>query len=235
MRGMDRLLSLQEMDLSIDRLKARQDELESGEEARQARANLERVESEMGELRLAMDAVDRDASRLEGEIDLLSRKAEAEERRLYDGSVHNPKELEALQHEIANFKQRRSRMEDELLEQMEAREGLEGRVKGSQAEVDEARDRLAEIRGSAGAELDQIALALAERTQERAAIAPEIDEDLLALYEDLRRQKRGVGAAALVDGVCQGCHQKLSAMEMSHVKRADVPRCEYCRRILVSG
>ena len=68
----------------------------------------------------------------------------------------------------------------------------------------------------------------------RASLAATIDPELLELYEDLRRQKKGVGAAALVDGVCQGCHEKLSAVELDHVKHAGgVPRCEHCRRILV--
>jgi predicted nucleic acid-binding Zn-ribbon protein len=75
---------------------------------------------------------------------------------------------------------------------------------------------------------------MAQRNAERAGLLPSFDEDLLDLYEDLRRQKRGVGAAALVDGVCQGCHQKLSAMELSRLKKVQgVKRCEYCRRILV--
>ncbi len=72
------------------------------------------------------------------------------------------------------------------------------------------------------------------RTGERETIAPDIDPEVLELYEDLRRQKKGIGAAALVDGVCQGCHEKLSAMELDKLKRSeDLKRCEYCRRILV--
>ena len=58
--------------------------------------------------------------------------------------------------------------------------------------------------------------------------------DILELYEDLRKQKKGIGVAALVDGVCQGCHEQLSAMELDQIKRVEgVRRCEYCRRILV--
>jgi len=58
--------------------------------------------------------------------------------------------------------------------------------------------------------------------------------DLLALYEDLRRSKKGVGVAELRAGICQGCHQKLSAMELDRLKRTEgVKRCEYCRRILI--
>jgi alkylation response protein AidB-like acyl-CoA dehydrogenase len=61
-----------------------------------------------------------------------------------------------------------------------------------------------------------------------------IDPELLELYEDLRPQKKGVAAVALVDGVCQGCHEKLSSVELDRVKRTEgIARCEYCRRILV--
>ncbi|HWC31850.1 MAG TPA: C4-type zinc ribbon domain-containing protein, partial [Actinomycetota bacterium] len=62
----------------------------------------------------------------------------------------------------------------------------------------------------------------------------EFDEELVELYEGLRAQKRGVGAASLEDGVCQGCHQRLSALELDRLKRTEgIRRCEYCRRILV--
>jgi predicted nucleic acid-binding Zn-ribbon protein len=234
-RGMDRLLELQELDLSIDRLRSRRDELESGEDVRLARAGVEQAEGAVGELKLALDSLDREQRRLENEIDSLSRKAEAEQKRMYDGTVANPKELEAIQHEVENLRQRRLRLEDELLEQMERREDLEGRLKQAEAEHVEARDRLSEVSGESVHELEDISKGLAQRTQEREQLVPLLDEELLELYEDLRRQKRGVGAAALVDGVCQGCHQKLSAMELARLKRVSgVKRCEYCRRILVS-
>ena len=60
--------------------------------------------------------------------------------------------------------------------------------------------------------------------------------DLIALelYEDLRPQKKGVAAVALIDGVCQGCHEQLSSVYVDRLKRVEGPkRCEHCRRILV--
>jgi predicted nucleic acid-binding Zn-ribbon protein len=231
---MDRLLELQELDLSIDRLMARREALEAGAEAAAARSLQEEAHGRLGELRLALDSVNREATRLESDADSLSRKAEAEERRLYDGSVANPKELDAIQHEVANLKARRSRVEDELLDQMERREDLEGRVRQAEAELTEAEERLREIMGSSSVELADVEKALASRRSEREVLAPELDEELLDLYEDLRRQKKGIGAAALQDGVCQGCHQKLSALELERLKRTEgIRRCEYCRRILV--
>src|SRR6266508_1193989 len=53
LRGMDRLLQLQELDLSIDRVTARLRELEVGEDVRSIRTALGEAEARLGELRLA--------------------------------------------------------------------------------------------------------------------------------------------------------------------------------------
>jgi predicted nucleic acid-binding Zn-ribbon protein len=233
-RGIDRLLELQQLDAAIDRLETRRTQLEAGEDLSAARRKTEEAESALGELRLALDDVQRTQSRLEHEIETMNLKAAAEEKRLYDGSVANAKELGAIQHEIASIRDRRSRTEDELLETMQRREDLEGRAGAIQDDVGVLRDRLEEIGGESVRELDRIAAELAEQRAARQSLVPEFDEELLELYEDLRRQKKGVAVAALADGVCQACHEQLSALELARIKRSDgINRCEHCRRILV--
>lgn len=234
MRGMDRLLDLQAIDTGIDRLEQRRGQLEAGEELSAARKEMEEAEARLGEIRLASDAVTSESRRLEHQIESMNLKLAAEEKRMYDGSIANAKELEALQHEIAALKERRSRAEDELLEQMVRREDLDTRGTAADTEVHEARARVDALGGDSVRELEGIETELTARRDERAAIVPEVDEELLELYEDLRRQKHGVGAAAIVDGVCQACHEQLSAVELDRLKRTDgVKRCEYCRRIVV--
>ena len=231
---MDRILDLQAIDTRIDRLMARKAELEGGEELAAARRAMEIAESTLGEIRLAVDSVASEQRRLEQQIDSMAQKTEAEERRLYDGSIVNVRELEALQAEIAGLKARIARTEDDLLDRMERREELERRASSAAAECETARARVEEVGGEAVRELETIERDLSAKTDERSALASEMDEELLELYDDLRRQKRGVGAAAIVDGVCQGCHEKLSAMELDRLKKVDgVRRCEYCRRIVV--
>jgi uncharacterized protein len=231
---MDRLLELQALDSAIDRLEARRAQLEAGAELSAARRRTEEAESTLGELRLALDEIQRTQSRLEHEVDTMNQKSAAEEKRMYDGSVANAKELEAIQHEIASLKGRRSRTEDELLELMERREDLETRATAIDKDVQELRARLEEIGGESVQELDRVGAELEERRSERQALTPAFDEELLELYEDLRRQKKGVGAAALVDGVCQACHEQLSALELARLKKTDgIGRCEHCRRIAI--
>jgi predicted nucleic acid-binding Zn-ribbon protein len=233
-RGMERLLELQSIDSTIDRSTQRAAQLSAGEELRSARAAMEDAESRLGEVRLGIDALAREQGRLEHEVDSMTQKAGAEEKRLYDGSVANAKELEALQHEIANLKERRSRTEDTMIEQMERREDLDARAAEADAEVATTRARVEAIGGEAVRELAQIEADLVAKREEREALVPEIDEELLELYEDLRAQKKGIAVAALVDGICQACHEQLSAMELDKLKHTDgVRRCEYCRRILI--
>jgi len=228
------VLELQELDTAIDRLEHRRAQLEAGEDLAVARRALEEADSTLGELRLALDAVAVEQRRFENEVDSMEQKAAADEKRMYDGSIANAKELEALQHEIASIKERKGRTEDELLERMERREELEARAAVAENQVAEARAEVEEVGGESLRELEQVEASLAERRASRDALAPELDEELLELYEDLRRQKKGVGAAAIVDGVCQACHEKLSALELDRLKHAEgVKRCEYCRRIVV--
>jgi predicted nucleic acid-binding Zn-ribbon protein len=229
-----RLLELQAIDSAIDRLEGRRRALEAGDALADARARADAAENAYGELRLRLDVFDRDASRFEHEIDSISQKAAAEERRLFDGSIANAKELESLQREVENLRKRKADREDELLILMEQREEVERSAAQSQREATELRRVADDATGDATEELARVAAELTERRAEREAVVPSIDPELLELYEDLRRQKKGVGAAALTDGVCQGCHEQLSAVEVDKLKRVDgVPRCEHCRRILI--
>jgi hypothetical protein len=234
MKGLDRILDLQELDLRIDRLDARRRELEGGEEVRKARAQAAELEQRIGELRLELDGVVRVERRLDGETSSLEQRIAAEEKRLYDGSVANPKELSSIQAEITSLRNRKTRVEDQELEQMERREGIEAQLPPLEADLAKAREGLDQLEGSSEEELREVQRELEGRREERAAMVPELDEELLDLYESLRSQKRGVGAAALEDGVCQGCHQKLSPLALDRIKRGEgIRRCEYCRRILV--
>jgi predicted nucleic acid-binding Zn-ribbon protein len=164
----------------------------------------------------------------------MTRKAADEESRLYGGAVANVKELASIQHEVDNLKKRKSEREDELLVVLQRREDVERGAKEAEEYATELRIAADHVAGDAARELDAVSAELVTRRDERTRLAAGIDPELLELYEDLRPQKKGVAAVTLVDGVCQGCHEKLSSVELDRVKRTDgIARCEYCRRILV--
>jgi len=222
------------MDSSLDRLRVRTQALEAGSELAAARAEADEAERVLGEIGLQMDELGRDQMRFEHEIDSMTQKEQEEQTRLYDGSIANAKELEALQHEIDSVRKRRSDREDELLVIMERREELEATSAQAARSAEESRASADRVGADAQRELSSIAEEVESRMAARVALAAEIDPELLELYDDLRRQKKGIGAAALVDGVCQGCHEQLSAVQLDRLKHTEgVKRCEHCRRILV--
>jgi uncharacterized protein len=234
MQGMDLLLTLQEIDSAVDRLTARREALGSGEPLVAARTDADAAERALGELGLQLDVINRDQLRFEHEIDSMSQKIAAEEKRLFDGSIANAKELESIQHEVENLKKRRSDREDELLALLQQKEDLEAQAKEAGVNSTTMRSALEEITTDADEELARVVAELETRMNSRANLEARIDPELLELYGDLRRTKKGVAAVALIDNVCQGCHEQLSAVEVDRLKRAEgIKRCDHCRRILI--
>ena len=232
------LLELQAHDSAIDRLDHRRGSLP--EEARLAELGdaLAAVDQLTAERNGTLATVRRDQTRLEHEIDMVTSKARTEDARAASGKVTSPKELTAIQEEVAGLKRRQATLEDELLELMEQRETLEGELAelasrregftAEQAMVSKARDAaLAEI----DKELD------GERSA-RDGVAPRVGEQLRTLYNQVRARLGGIGAAALLGNTCQGCRVSISPVELAAIRKLppeEIKRCENCRRILVVG
>jgi predicted nucleic acid-binding Zn-ribbon protein len=230
------LLELQRHDSAVDRLTARRGSLPEDARLAELASSLAVVDQLAAERQGSLATVQREQARLEDETDMVTRKARSEEDRAASGRVTSPKELTAIQEEVAALKRRQGTLEDELLELMEQRETLESELAelatrrdgftAEQAEVTKARDAaLVEI----DRELD------GERTA-REAVAPGIGEQLRALYDQVRARQGGIGAAALVGNTCQGCRVSISPVELAAIRKLppeEVKRCENCRRILV--
>jgi uncharacterized protein len=230
------LLEMQRHDSAIDRLVHRRGSLPEDARLAELGQALAAVDQITAEREGTLETVRREQARFEDEVELVARKARSEDARAVSGKVTSPKELTAIQEEVAALKRRQEALEDELLERMEQRETLEaelaelaGRREGilaEQAEATKARD----------AALVEIDRELEAERAARQALAPTVGEELRALYDQLRARHGGVGTAALVGNTCQGCRVSISPVELAAVRRQppeQIKRCENCRRILV--
>ena len=167
---------------------------------------------------------------------MIDDKIKHESNRLYGGDITSPKELASIQAELDALRRRKNHLEDQDLEVMERREGIEGDVNVLDAQLQELQTKIqaaTEARDRAAVEIET---ELTENTAKRTELVPQISEDLLDTYEELRPKKGGVAAAALEGAVCRGCGVALSPMALDAIKRAEegeLARCENCRRILV--
>ncbi|WP_190066013.1 zinc ribbon domain-containing protein [Streptomyces griseocarneus] len=231
-----RLLDLQALDVRLTQLAHKRKSLPEHAEI----ASLEGDLTQHRDLLVAAQTEESDCAReqtkAEQDVDQVRQRAARDQQRLDSGAGMSPKDLENLQHEVASLAKRQGDLEDVVLEVMERREAaqervaeLTGRVESVQAKVDDAVAR----RDAATAGLDA---ETATATKERELVAASIPADLLKLYDKLRAQSGGVGAARLYQRRCEGCRLELNITELNEVRAAAtdaVVRCENCRRILV--
>jgi predicted nucleic acid-binding Zn-ribbon protein len=231
-----KLLDLQELDSRLDALRHQAGNLPETAELRRLSAEMGELRTSEGALRTEVDDLTREQRRADADVEQVKARRARDQQRLDSGGVSNPKDLERLQHELVSLDRRVSELEDAELEVME---GLET----AQAALTDVRSRMQQV-ATAGRELttardDRLAALQAEAekvTRERSDAAAGLPADLLALYERLRQQRGGVGAAHLRARRCEGCSLELDSAELARIagQRSDeVVHCEECGRILV--
>jgi len=152
------------------------------------------------------------------------------------GLITNPKDLERMGHELESLERRISTLEDEELEVMARLEDAQRDLDGLIAQVAEADERLAALVAARDEKAAVIDAQLVDVEAQRGPSIEGLPTDLLALYDKLRAQKNGVGAAELRQRRCTGCQLGIDNAELAVIKLtpADtVVRCEECSRILV--
>lgn len=232
------LLDLQQVDLTRDRLVERKEHLPERGELTELEGRMKEVEAVIDRVGEEQERVVREIDRLEQEAGIIASKIEREESRMYSGEVVNPKELSAIQDEVAMFRRQKAPLEEEALDLMMRRDEL-------QEERERLRREVADLEREAEGVRERIEKAVAEIDREleaedakRSSLVEPIPSDVLEIYEDLRGQKRGIGVGALEQGICSACREQLSAMEIDRVRRQSregehLFRCEHCRRLLV--
>jgi predicted nucleic acid-binding Zn-ribbon protein len=232
----DALLHLQEHDTTIEQLEHKLATLPEREQLAANGRSLDALAAQTADVQGQRDAVAREQKRVEDEVATVEAKATEVNTKLYGGTVTSPKELQALQADFDSLKRRQRELEDHVIEAMEQAEPL-----------DESLEALAAQRATLEAEGQAATVALAEREvevsaelataqDERAAIVPDVPEELLKAYDRLRPQYAGIAVARLVGNNCGGCHLTLSAMALDVIRKLPddaLATCDECGRILI--
>jgi hypothetical protein len=236
MSVLEDLLVVQEHDTNVDRLRHRKATLPEQARLAEVEQTLAALDGSLAEVGSRRDEIVRRQQRHEDELSSIEGKIGEVEKRLYSGAVTVPRELQAMEADVASLKRHRSDIEDHVLEAMQDREPLDGEL----ATLGEQRSALEEeaerLRQSIAEQSTDIDAELGTELEARQAAAASVPDDLLSQYERLRASEGGVGAARLVNGRCSGCHLTLPATELDRIKHVDadvVVLCDQCGRILV--
>lgn len=232
-RSLEDLFDLQVVDLEIDRLLNRRQTLSELEQYRLAHERGAALDTRLADAESRSRQAELAADKAQGELDLAEDKKKREERRLYAGGI-GARDAENLRKEVEMLGRLASEREDQILELIDAREKAEAELGELRAERESAQAEKDRLGATIKEEWRVIDADIARAEARKRAIIPLITPDLISLYEELRPHKEGVAVGRLADGICGGCHLRLSAAEQVEVLRDFPPRCIHCRRLLVA-
>ena len=225
------LFALQEIDLALDRARARLQEIEEGIQETDELIEMRQAKAEKEEALVGLRSKQRE---LEWEVDEVRSKAAEMETKLYGGSVRNPKELSDLDTDVRSLKGQATKREDVLLALMEEVEAADAERRDADAQysgIENAwqanRAELLEEKARLEPEVERLE---AQRSQQLAGI----DRASLGLYQILRERRGGHAVAKLERGMCQGCRITLPMNVLQKVRTGvGLVQCVSCERILL--
>lgn len=230
MTSIAELYALQEIDLAIEAARVSLADIESrlgeSEELTAARETLAQRQEEAR-------AAEKRFKEQEYLTEEITRKIEPVEKKLYQGSVRNPKELEDLQQDIDSLKRRRSQLDDEALAAMEALEEAQQALRRARAELEELERRHGAEQEELRARKRALEREIEESQARRGEQVSEVDEVLLRLYDRIAATRQGRAVAKVEGGACQGCRISLPTNLIQRARTGnDTVQCSSCERIL---
>lgn len=192
------------------------------------KAELERIDSELLRIRADARSAEHSVDAKRDQLDRLRAKV---------NQVKNEKQYGAATLEFDLVKQEIRKLEDQVLEKLQAVEDLEGRRKTVQDEFDVAEAEAAPM----GEEVEKRRIHLEEelaiKRDRRHNLEVRLDPGVLVQYDRIRSGRQEVALAPLTgEGVCGNCFTSVTIQQEMQIKGLEViVCCEGCGVILYPG
>lgn len=232
-----RLLDVQDADLRAQQARHKRGSLPVLAQIEELTARLADLDEERVARATEVSDLNREVTKAEDDVQAVRSRQERDTARLEAGQG-SVRDMQALHSELEVLGKRVSDLEDIELDAMERRDTAQKLLTAVATQADAITAQIADLamqRDAAFAEIDAELVSIAA---ERDAAVAGLAGDLVSLYERLRDNHGGIGAARLVGAQCQGCQLTLNSAEIAAIKSAPddaVVRCDECGRILVRG
>jgi uncharacterized protein len=227
--ALDALISLQQLDTLAEQARKRLSDLPGAEEAIRASVAAATDAVETAKARLA----DNQTARRALEKDVAGVDARLARFDDHKAAVKTNQEYTALLHEISTAKAEKDAFEERILGLMEEADAITADRKAAEAALAETKREGDQTRAALGKERTSLETDAARLAHDRKREAALIEAPLLARYEQLLKQRRGIGVAAMNGEMCTACHVRQRPHVAQQIRRNDsIVQCESCQRIL---
>ena len=226
------LLTVQEIDTRIDRIKTALAAVDTGNDLA-ARFNTGKIAFE----RQKAEAVKAQATQKDVELALQTIEAKIAKVNgdLYGGTITAARELKNLQSEVEMLERQKTEAESKVRGAMETAKFFFDAAQKAESGLRTLADHYKQVRGDYKQKHAELSAELVAQEKERAKAIKPIGAIALARYDTVRAKRKGIGVALLPpDGSCGVCHTHLNSALVNAVRAAEtIQTCEYCGRILV--
>ncbi len=224
------LYRLQLVDTRMDQVHTR---LEAIQKILENDERVQAASTQLAEKTKTYEQATRTLKRSEDNVKDQKIKIEQCEAKLYGGSIKNPKELQDLQNESVALKRYLATLEDRQLDAMLVEEEARNNMNTASNKLQKVEMLATEQNKSLSAEKKELEKELEKLNDEREAARSPLDSGLLAMYENLRQQRRGLAVTLISDGACSACGTTLTPALLQNARSStDLHNCSTCGRIL---
>src|SRR4051794_671122 len=181
--------------------------------------------------RAALSANQKERKKCEGDIQMQEQKISKLKDQMLQAKTNE--QYRAFQNEIDFCQNEIRKFEDRILELMGESEPLDRNVKTAETAL---KAEKAQVEGEKQQARERTASDQAASNQlhaERASLVKEMTPAIYQRYERVRKGRRGIAVAEVIDGRCSVCNLTLRLQYFQDLKKGDqVLSCESCQRML---
>ena len=177
-----------------------------------------------------------DIAKVEEDVEVVRLRSKKDQELLNSGAISDSKQLSELQHEVTSLARRQAELEDAEIEVMQKQENYNQQLAAIRNQMNAQTVLVVELEAEIAGITHEINTELSVLETVRTDVVSAIPADLVTLYEKIRTENDGVGAALLQQQKCLGCGMQLAPNAIQHARTAapeELIRCEECRAILV--
>jgi predicted nucleic acid-binding Zn-ribbon protein len=227
------LYQLQRIDTKMDQLRQR---VEKANVAIKDHKEIDTLQENLHSLEKTRDESLDHIGSVDAEIQSKKIKINLSESSLYGGKVQNPKELQALQAEIASLTNFVTAKEKELSVLMQEFESMEIQVDKARTTLEDGvalkqknDQRLSEENHTNLKDLEKL-------DSERQLAVSQIKPQHLVTYEEIRKKKKNIAVTIVEDNTCSACGVSITPSDWQAARSPDqIIFCPSCSRILYAG
>ena len=147
--------------------------------------------------------------------------------------VKTNREYHAMQHEIETAQGEVKRLEDSMLELMVTGDEIGATLKSAETGLKTAEQQITRERADLDGQLKTTGESLETTLVERRALASEVPPGVLAQYEQVSKNRKGIAVAEARAERCTECQVRLRPMVYAEVRHnSGLVQCDSCQRFL---